>query len=59
MAALEDLFDESRRKQRRTKACGRTKKKKRWLKRTTEEIGSAGKRGPHRRELTNYRRTFK
>ena len=24
MVALEDLFDESRRKQRRTKACGRT-----------------------------------
>ena len=24
MAVLEDLFDESKRKQRRTKACGRT-----------------------------------
>ena len=35
------------------------KKKKRQLKRTTEERGSTGRRGPRRRELTNYRRTFK
>ena len=35
------------------------KKNKRQLKRTTEERGSTGRSGPRRRELTNYRRTFK
>ena len=33
--------------------------KKRQLKRPAEERGSTGRRGPRRRELTNYRRSFK
>ena len=35
------------------------KKKKRQLKRPAEEREATGRRGPRRRELTNYRRTFK
>ena len=35
------------------------KKKKRQLKRPAKEREATGRRGPRRRELTNYRRTLK
>ena len=35
------------------------KKKKRQLKRLEAEREATGRRGPRKRELTNYRRTFK
>ena len=37
----------------------RAEEKERQLKRLAEESEATGRRGPRRRELTNYRRTFK